>query len=80
MEKNIPSFLSHMKMHRRGDRPPSPEKIEMWSIWHMWRDKEFLSLISKKLEWESPPNILITRNPNWSQILGTETSCVKGRY
>ena len=34
----------------------------------------------KKMEWESPPSILVTRNPNWSQRLGTGTSCVKGRY
>jgi hypothetical protein len=32
----------------------------------IWRDKEFLSLISGKFEWESPPSILVTRNPNWS--------------
>jgi hypothetical protein len=36
------------------------------SIWQIWRDKEFLSLISGKIEWESPPSILVTRNPNWS--------------
>ena len=30
--------------------------------------------------WESPPSILVTRNPNWSQRLGTGTGCVKGRY
>ena len=34
------------------------------SIWQMWRDKEFLSLINGKFEWESPPSILVTRNPN----------------
>jgi len=34
----------------------------------------------KKMEWESPPSILVTRNPNWSQRLGTGTGCVKGRY
>jgi hypothetical protein len=57
MEKNIPSFLSHVKMHRRGDRPPSQEKIKMWSIWHMWRAKKFLFFISKKLEWESSSTV-----------------------
>jgi hypothetical protein len=47
----------------------------------MWGDKEFLSLISgKKMEWESPPSIMVTRNPNWSQRSGTETGYVKGRY
>ena len=43
-------------------------------------DKEFLSFISGKMEWESPPSILVTRNPNWSQRSGTGTGCVKGRY
>jgi hypothetical protein len=33
-----------------------------------------------KVEWESPPSILVTRNPNWSQRSGTGTGCVKGRY
>jgi hypothetical protein len=33
-----------------------------------------------KMEWESPPSILVTRNPNWSQRSGTGTGCVKGRY
>ncbi|KAJ6866122.1 hypothetical protein NC652_037616 [Populus alba x Populus x berolinensis] len=28
---------------------------------------------------ESPPSILVTRNPNWSQRSGTETGCVKER-
>ncbi|KAL3596315.1 hypothetical protein D5086_007952 [Populus alba] len=31
------------------------------------------------MEWESPPSILVTRNPNWSQRSGTGTGCVKGR-
>jgi hypothetical protein len=43
-------------------------------------DKGFLSFISGKMERESPPSILITRNPNWSQRSGTGTGCVKGRY
>jgi len=50
------------------------------NVENVWRDKEFLSFISGKIEWESPPSILVTRNPNWSQRLGTETGCVKGRY
>jgi len=29
---------------------------------------------------ESPPSILVTRNPNWSQRSGTGTGCIKGRY
>ena len=33
-----------------------------------------------KMEWESPPSILVTRNPNWSQRLSTGTGCVKGTY
>jgi len=39
-----------------------------------------VSLSGEKMEWESPPSILVTRNPNWSQRSGTETDCVKGRY
>jgi len=34
----------------------------------------------EKMKWESPPSIMVTRNPNWSQRSGTETGCVKGRY
>jgi hypothetical protein len=43
-------------------------------------DKVFLSFISGKMEWETPPSILVIRNPNWSQRSGTGTGCVKGRY
>jgi hypothetical protein len=46
----------------------------------MWGDKEFLSFISEKMEWESPPSILVTRNPNWSQRSGTGIGCVNRRY
>jgi len=49
-------------------------------MWKMWGDKEFLSFISGKIEWESPPGILVTRNPNWSQRSGTGTGCIKERY
>jgi len=43
-------------------------------------DKEFLSFIRGKREWESSPYISVTRNPNWSQRSGTGTGCVKERY
>ena len=46
----------------------------------MWGDKEFLSFINGKIGMESPPSILVTRNPNWSQRSGTGSGCVKGRY
>ena len=49
-------------------------------MWQTWRDKEFLFFIRAKIEWEQPPSILVTRNPNWSQRSGTGTGCVKGRY
>ena len=49
-------------------------------MWQMCGDKEFLSFISGKMEWESPPSIFVTRNPNWSQRSSTGTGCVKGRY
>jgi len=69
------------RVRHHGDRPPSREKIwYMVYLWQIWRDNEFLSLISEKFEWESPPSILVTKNPNWSQRSGTETGCIKGRY
>jgi hypothetical protein len=43
------------------NRPPSSI---CKSIWKIWGDKEFLSFISEKIEWESPPNIMVSRNPN----------------
>jgi hypothetical protein len=52
----------------------------MYLIRQMWGDKEFLSFISGKMEWELPPSILVTRNPNWSRRSSTGTSCVKKRY
>jgi hypothetical protein len=42
--------------------------------------QEILVVYWSKMEWESPPSILVTRNPNWSQRSGTGTGCVKGRY
>jgi len=48
-------------------------------MWQMLGDKEFLSLIHGKLEWEAPPNILVTRNPNWSQRSDTGIGCVIGK-
>jgi len=41
-----------------------PHLCYLLSIWQMWGDKEFLSLIYGKMEWESPPSILVTRNSN----------------
>ena len=54
--------------------------LKIYLMWQMWRDKKFLSFISIKMEQKSPPNILVTRNPNWSQKSGMETSCLKDRY
>jgi hypothetical protein len=65
---------------QRRDDPSTTQGKMYWSIWKMWRDNEFLSLISKKFEWGSSPSILITRNPNWSQRSGTETGCIKESY
>ena len=56
-------YLLVARVRRRGDRPPSSLDNVMVSIWQIWRDKEFLSLINGKFEWESPPNILITMKP-----------------
>jgi hypothetical protein len=66
---------------RRGDRPPT--KINVMGgdkSGQCGETRNSLSLSSKKMVWESPPSILVTRNPNWSQRSGTGTSCVKGRY
>ena len=53
-----------------------------WCVYleNMERQGVLVFLLVEKIEWESPPSILVTRNPNWSQRSGTETSCVKGRY
>lgn len=42
----------------------------------------FVGLVihQEKKEWESPPSILVTRNPNWSHSLGKWIDCVKGMY
>jgi hypothetical protein len=63
---------------RRGDRPPHSMDVWIWK--NMGRQGILCLLAVKKWEWESPPSILVTRNPNWSQRSGTETGCVKGRY
>jgi hypothetical protein len=50
------------------------------SIRQIWGDKKFLFFIDEKEEWESPPSILVARNPNWSQRSGTRTNYIKRRY
>ena len=57
------------RVRRRGDRPPSRKNRNIYS-WKIRRDKEFLSLQVKKMDWESPPSILVTRNLNWSLEIG----------
>ena len=49
--------LSHM-----CDGNIHPQNLVL--ICQIWGDKEFLSFISGKLEWESPPSILVIRNLN----------------
>ena len=65
------------RVRRRSNRPPSSV---CKSIWQIWKDKKFLSFISGKIKWESPPSILVARNPNQSQRSGTKTGCIKRRY
>jgi hypothetical protein len=65
------------RVRRRGDRPPSNVDIYLVNV---GRQRTLCLLAVKKIEWESPPSIMVTRNPNWSQRSGTETGCVKGRY
>jgi len=38
--------------------------LKIYLMWQMWGDNEFLSFISGKIEWESPPSILVTKNLN----------------
>ena len=67
------SLVAHMQ--RRGDNIHS--QINVSNTTNV-REKKFLFSISGKIEWESPPNILVTRNLNWSQRSSTGTVCVKG--
>jgi hypothetical protein len=53
------------------------------SIHDIWKSGNKIRnscLLSVKRGNESLPNILVTRNPNWSQRSGTKTDCVKERY
>jgi hypothetical protein len=68
------------RVRRRGENIHPQNLVFNMKMWGMWGDKEFLSFISGKMKWESPPSILVTRNPNWSQRSSTGTGCVKGRY
>jgi len=65
-------------VRRRGDRPPSLNCV--WYLENTGRQGILCLLAVEKIEWESPPSIMVTRNPNWSQRSGTETGCAKGRY
>uniref|UniRef100_A0A2K1Y934 Uncharacterized protein n=1 Tax=Populus trichocarpa TaxID=3694 RepID=A0A2K1Y934_POPTR len=52
--------------------------MDVW-IWKNTGRQGILCLLAvEKIEWESPPSIMVTRNPNWSQRSGTETDCAKG--
>jgi len=76
---NWRSYTFIASVRRRGENI-HPQILYYLKMWQMWEDKEFLSFISEKMERESPPSILVTRNPNWSQRSGTGTGCVKGKY
>ena len=67
------------RVWRRGDRPPSRKKMEYLFLANKERQGILVST-SENIDWESPPSILVTRNPNWSQKWGTETGCVKEMY
>ena len=62
-------------MRRRGDRPPHSQGVVY--LENIGRQGVLVFLLVEKIEWESPPCILVTKNPNWSQRSGTETGCVK---
>jgi hypothetical protein len=53
------------RVRRRDDRPPSRKNGNGLS--GKYREQEILIFYQCKFEWESPPSILVTRNPNWSQ-------------
>ena len=65
------------RVRRRGDRPPHSNGV--W-IWKKRGDKGILVSYRWKNRMESPPSIMVTRNPNWSQRSGTEIGCVNERY
>jgi len=52
-------------VRRRDDRPPFKENVNGLSS----KCGETMNsrLLLVKIEWESLPSILVTRNPNWSQ-------------
>ena len=64
------------RVRRRGDRPPHSMCAYLENI----GKQGILVFYQWKNGMESPPNIMVTRNPNWSQRSSTETGCVKGRY
>ena len=46
----------------------------------MEKIRNYCPLSVERWKPESSPNILVTKNSNWSQSLGKETDCVKRRY
>jgi hypothetical protein len=65
---------------RRDDRPPPSQGVVVSNLEDMGRQGILVFLLVEKMEWESLPSILVTRNPNWSHRSGTETDSIKGRY
>jgi len=56
-----------------------------YQVWYVYlgkyeKTRNSCLLLVEKMEWESPPSILVIRNLNWSQRSGTETGSVKGKY
>jgi hypothetical protein len=64
------------RVRRRGDCPPTL----MCVSGAYGETRNSCLLLVEKNGMESPPGIMVTRNPNWSKRSGTETGCVKGRY
>jgi len=61
----IQKAIHHVARVRRRNKDIHPQNLSYdLKMWGMWGDNEFLSFISGKMEWESPPGILVTRNPN----------------
>ena len=67
------------RVRRRGKTSTLKICLILYLSGKIWGGKEFLSFISGKIEWESPPSILVTRNPNWFQRSGAGTNLRKGK-
>ncbi|KAJ6885708.1 hypothetical protein NC651_026379 [Populus alba x Populus x berolinensis] len=77
---DVKKFLDTYRMCAAARRSSTlKEKSKYLFLANVWRDKEILVSTSEKLEWESPPNFLVTRNLNWSLEIGYGDWLRKGK-